>query len=155
MFYLRIMNTKKESTTPDLMIFKIGALHHRILRDCNRLFREKEFILEMDQVPVVLSLYYSGAASQQEICAKLQRNKASVNRTISFLYDKKLLSITQDIVDKRKTVIELTSTGKKVAAQAHAILEKYNVALSGVFTKEEHKQFHQLLLKLTNPAISI
>lgn len=149
------MNTKKETAAPNGIIFKIGALHHRILRDCNKLFREKEFVLEMDQVPVVLSLYYSGAASQQEICARLQRNKASVNRTISFLYDKNLVSVTQDIIDKRKTVIALTPAGKKVAAQAHAMLEKYNLDLSAVFTKKEQLQFQQLLLKLADPTISI
>jgi len=148
------MNPKNEYSVPSLMIFEIGALRNRILRDCNKIFREKEFLLEMDQIPVVLSLYYEGGASQQEICSRLLRNKASVNRTVSFLLNKDIVRVMQDLVDKRKTWIELTDAGKKLAGQAHAILEKYNVSLSSVLTKEESNQFHNLMLKLINPATS-
>jgi len=108
----------------------------------------------MDQIPVVLTLYYKGGASQQEICSKLQRNKASVNRTVSFLLKKDIVRVMQDLTDKRKTLIELTQTGKKLAGQAHTILEKYNASLSSVLTKEEHNKFHNLLIKLINTTTS-
>jgi DNA-binding MarR family transcriptional regulator len=144
------MNPNNEYVVPGLMIFESGALYNKIHKDCNKIFREKEFLLEMDQIPVVLTLYYKGSASQQEICSRLQRNKASVNRTISFLLKKDIVRVIQDLADKRKTWIELTETGNKLAGQAHAILEKYNASLSSVLTKEESKQFHNLIRKLIN-----
>ena len=142
------MNQDNEFSVPSLMTFQIGALYGRIHKECDKIFREKAFPLEMDQIPVVLRLYYKGGASQQEICSAIHRDKASVNRTVSFLLKKDIVKVLQDSADKRKTAVTLTTTGKKLAKQATVILEEFNQMLSSVLTEAERKQFHSLMLKL-------
>ncbi len=142
------MSQNNELLIPTLTLFQIGAVYGRIHKKCDKIFREKAFPLEMDQIPVVMKLHYKGGASQQEICSGLQRDKASVNRTVSFLLKKNLVKVIQDVNDKRRTIVELTATGKKLAMQANTILDEFDASLSSAFTKEERKQFHSLMLKL-------
>jgi len=142
------MNQDNASSVSPFMTFQIGALYLRIHKECDKIFRKKAFPLEMDQIPVVLRLHYKGGASQQEICSALQRDKASVNRTVSVLLKKDIVKVIQDSADKRKTLVTLTTTGKKLAKQANIILEEFNQFMSSVLTEEERKQFQSLMLKL-------
>ncbi|MDO3625804.1 MarR family transcriptional regulator [Mucilaginibacter sp. BT774] len=137
------------------MIAHIGALYHKIHRQCDKIFRENGFPLEMDQIPVLMRLYYSGSASQQEIGLGLGRDKASVNRTIALLAKKDFARVLKDATDKRKTSIELTETGKKLAAQAHAMLETFNKSLVSQLTKEERTQFNSLAFRLIEAITSL
>ena len=127
------MNLNNEPAISPFLIFQIGALFNRIHRECDKIFRQKAFLLEMDQIPVVLKLYYQGRASQQEISSGLQKD---------------MVKVIQDTTDKRKTQVELTATGKKLAMKAHAILEEFDTSLSSVLTAEEKKQFHQTMHRL-------
>ena len=143
------MNRKHERPVPPLVIAQVGGLYQRVWKECDRMFREQHFPLEMDQIPVFLMLYYAGEGrSQQEICIELNRDKASVNRTAAFLAKNELVKVTPDAADKRKTKVELTAAGKKLAGQAHAVLEKFNASLSSVLTAEEAPLFHTMMFKL-------
>jgi DNA-binding MarR family transcriptional regulator len=133
---------------PPVLISLIGNLHNRMYKECDRIIREKGFPLEMDQLPVLLKLYYSGDASQQEISSDLKRDKASINRTVSFLVNKDIVVVIQDTIDKRKTRVALTASGKKLAGQAHTIVEAFNTTLSAALTAEESKQFQSITQKL-------
>ena len=137
------------------MIANIGSLYHKIHRQCDKIFREHGFPLEMDQIPVLMRLYYSGAASQQEIGTALLRDKASVNRTIALLAKKDFARVLKDATDKRKTSVELTETGRKVAAQAHVLLENFNESLAATLTKDEGPLFNSLALRLAKAITSL
>lgn len=147
------MNEEKQRPRPPLLIAQIGFLHNVMRKDCDRIFREQDFPLEMDQLPVLLSLYYSGGASQQEICSKLLRDKASINRTVTFLVTKGFVTTTPDSDDKRKTRVELTAAGRKLAQKANDILEKYDEKLSSAFTAAEKREFHRLMELLTSACL--
>ena len=149
------MNQNNTSLSPPEMIAHIGTLYHKIHRQCDKIFRDQGFPLEMDQIPVLMRLYYSGAASQQEIGSSLLRDKASVNRTIALLAKKDFARVLKDTNDKRKTSVELTETGKKLAAQAHAMLENFNESLTATFTEDEKTQFNSLALRLTEAIASL
>ncbi|XHR96030.1 MarR family winged helix-turn-helix transcriptional regulator [Mucilaginibacter sp. UC70_90] len=142
------MDKNNGNPLPPYMIAQIGAASNRLRRECDKVFRDQGFPLELDQLQVLLSLYYSGPASQQEICYGLQRDKASVNRTISFLLKNDMVKVEQDISDKRKTRVELTGYGQELSVQADAVLEKFDTALAAKFTEEEKKQFDNLMKKL-------
>ncbi|GGB20536.1 MarR family winged helix-turn-helix transcriptional regulator [Puia dinghuensis] len=143
------MNRKQEHPVPPIVIALVGGLYQRVWKECDRMFREQDFPLEMDQIPVFLMLYYQGEGkSQQEICSQLTRDKASVNRTVAFLAKNELVKVTPDAADKRKTKVELTATGKKLASQAHAALEEFNASLASVLTAEEKQVFHTVMMKL-------
>jgi DNA-binding MarR family transcriptional regulator len=142
------MNQNDKHPAPPLLISQIGGLANRVRRECDKVFRAHGFQFEMDQMQVILSLYYSGKSSQQEISYRLQRDKASVNRTISLFLKKDIVNVDQDIADKRKTCVGLTETGNKLAMEANAVLEKFDAVLSSELTKEERKQFNSLIDKL-------
>jgi DNA-binding MarR family transcriptional regulator len=93
-------------------------------------------------------LYYSGGASQKTIGTDLGRDKASINRTISVLLKNDFVKVIPDAVDKRKTYVELTTTGEKLAKQADAILGKFDAVLSSELTGEERTGFDKTMLKL-------
>ena len=139
------MNQEKERPRPPLLVGQIGFLHTVMRKECDKIFREQGFPVEMDQLPVLLSLYYSGGASQQEMCSRLLRDKASVNRTVAFFLKKGLVTTETDSGDKRKTRVELTAAGKKLAQKANGIIEKYDEKLSSAFTAEEKREFHRLM----------
>jgi DNA-binding MarR family transcriptional regulator len=102
----------------------------------------------MDQIPVLMSLYYSGGASQKATGAVLGRDKASINRTISVLLKKDLVKVIPDTIDKRKTHVELTASGEELAKQADTILGRFDAVLSSELTEEERKKFDKTMLKL-------
>ena len=140
---------------PPIMIASIGSLYHKIHRQCDKIFREQGFPLEMDQIPVLMKLYYSGAASQREIGSELLRDKASVNRTITLLAKNEFAKVLKDATDKRKTNVELTETGKKLAAQAHLLLKNFDESLAATLTKDERTLFNSLAIKLTEAITSL
>jgi len=148
--YLCRMSSNNAPLFRPLMIFQIGSLVQKMRRECDIIFREKEFPLEMDQIPVLLALYYRfpDGASQQEIGEQLQRDKASINRTITFLVRNDIVNVVQDDTNKRRNRVGLTATGKKLAMQAENVLEKFDSFLSATFTAEEKVRLDDLLQKL-------
>jgi DNA-binding MarR family transcriptional regulator len=142
------MNHKIDPPVPPSLVAQIGALYHRIYKECDKIFRGHNFPLQMDQIPVLMSLYYSGGDSQKATGAALGRDKASINRTISVLLKKGFVRVIQDTVDKRKTRVELTASGESLAKQANIILERFDAVLSLELIDEERKQFDKTMLKL-------
>lgn len=142
------MNRKVDHPAPPSLLAQIGSFYHRIYKECDKIFREHDLPLQMDQIPVLMSLYYSGGASQKSIGAKLGRDKASINRTISVLLKNDFVKVIQDSVDRRKTHVELTASGENLAKQADAILERFDAVLSSELTQEERKEFDKTMLKL-------
>jgi len=142
------MNRKVEHPAPPSLVARIGALYHRIYKECDKIFSGHNFPLQMDQVPVLMVLYYSGGASQKTISTDLGRDKASVNRTISVLLKKDFVEVIPDTVDKRKTYVKLTASGDSVAKQADGILARFDAVLSAELIEEERKEFDKTMLKL-------
>jgi len=142
------MNCKVEHLAPPSLIAQIGSFYHRLYKECDKIFRGHDFPLQMDQVPVLMVLYYSGGTSQKAMGTDLGRDKASINRTISVLLKKDLVRVIQDTVDKRKTHVELTASGEKLAKQADGILGRFDAVLSSELTEQERKGFDKTMLKL-------
>ncbi len=142
------MSYKIDHLAPPSLVAQIGSLYHKMQKECDKIFREQDFPLQMDQIPVLMILYYSGGASQKYISASLGRDKASVNRTISVLLKKDFVKVIPDTVDKRKTHVKLTANGEKLAKQADAILGRFDAVLSSELTEQERKELDKAMLKL-------
>ena len=142
------MNRELNHPAPPSLVAQIGALYNNIYKECDKLFREHNFPLQMDQVPVLMVLYYSGGVSQKAIGTDLGRDKASVNRTVSVLLKKDFVKVIPDTVDKRKTYVELTASGESAAKQADAILARFDSILSSELTGEERSEFDKTMQKL-------
>lgn len=142
------MDRKINHPAPPSLVAQIGSLYHKMQKECDKIFREHNFPLQMDQVPVLMILYYSGGTSQKEICTSLGRDKASINRTISVLLKIDFVKVIPDAIDKRKTHVELTASGEKLAKQADAILGRFDTILSSELTEQERKDLDRSMLKL-------
>jgi len=140
---------------PHFIFSQTGGLYRKMLRECDKIFRNLGFPLEMDQLPVLMIIHYDNGIAQQEICAKLQRDKASVNRTIAFLTKAGITEVVPYGDSKRKTIVQLTETGKKLAVQADDILDKFGNDISASLTTEEKEQFNVIMQKLIDQAASI
>lgn len=144
------MSKPTTSRMPPLLIAQVGSLYRIIHRDCTTRFREMDFPLDLDQIPVLMLVYYREHASQQEIGTTLGRDKASINRTIAYLAKHAYVTVAADQNDKRKTIIQLTPEGKKLARLADKTINQYNNALSDVLTPEEQTKFHSIIQKLVD-----
>jgi DNA-binding MarR family transcriptional regulator len=134
--------------SPHSIISRIGFMHIRIRKECDKRFREEGFPLEMDQIPVLMILYYQQTLTQQEISSRLERDKASVNRTIGFLIQRDLVKVRPDETDRRKTSVQLTAAGKRLGKRANSLLDDVGRQLAGAFTDTEREQFDRLTSKL-------
>jgi DNA-binding MarR family transcriptional regulator len=142
------MNRDINHPAPPSLVAQIGALYNKMYKECDKIFREHNFPLQMDQVPVLMVVYYSGGTSQKAIGIDLRRDKASINRTISVLLKKDFVKVIPDAVDKRKTHVALTASGETAAKQADAILARFDNVLSSELTGEERNQFDKTMHKL-------
>jgi DNA-binding MarR family transcriptional regulator len=142
------MKTEKNTLAPPFFISQIGVLYRSIRKRGSELFREQNFPLDLDQMPVLLIAWYSEGSSQQELGATLQRDKASINRTVNFLVTKGYAQVEPNPDDKRKTTVKLTTEGKKLARQAHDILTEFNALLSSALSSAEQTQFQKITDKL-------
>jgi DNA-binding MarR family transcriptional regulator len=132
-----------------LVIFHLGAAYIKATRECNALVKAHKLPFEIDHVQIILHLYYNpSGSSQQTISRELQRDKASVNRTVIFLSKINIVSIEKDLQDKRATLVKLTSFGIEMAEKIVTILKAYEESFNSVFTQEERIQLLGLLNKL-------
>ena len=142
------MKPDKNGFAPPLLVAQIGVLYRSVRKKGSELFHEQNFPLDLDQIPVLLIAWYSEGSSQQELCVTLQRDKASINRTVNFLVTKGYANVEANPADKRKTTVTLTAEGKKLARQAHNILSDFNALLSSVLSSAEQTQFQKITDKL-------
>jgi DNA-binding MarR family transcriptional regulator len=130
------------------LISGIGALRLKVLRECDKVFREKNFPLNLDQASVLRLLYSSAGLSQKEIGIRLQRDKGSVNRTISVFSEKGIVKVVTDMQDQRKTRIGLTIEGMNLARQMEDMLVNYEKYLASLLSEEECQTFTLLVNRL-------
>ncbi len=76
------------------------------------------------------------AVSQSLIAERLNLTEATVSRHVSTLVDLQLLSRSQDVGNRRKYTIALTSKGKKVFDAASALIDK---ELTTIFSSIKEK----------------
>lgn len=132
------------------LIAGISNLRLKLLRECDKLFRENDYPMDLDQVSILLLLASSPGLSQTEIGARLQRDKGAVNRIVSAFSDNGVVEVGLDSKDQRLTRISLSAKGKKLAKQGEVTLVKYEQQLASVLSEEEYKTFKILVNKLLN-----
>lgn len=136
------------SPLPDLIIFNLASINSFIIRFGNKVVRDNGLSLEMDQMPVIMALYYTKAQSQQAIADALNRNKASIARSVSYLQKAGMVSITQNGGDKRKNILQLTFEGAAIAAKVEKHLYALEEELFSGFSPSEIRQLKKLLAKV-------
>ncbi|WP_345955391.1 MarR family transcriptional regulator [Mucilaginibacter sp. PAMB04168] len=106
---------EKCNINKDLLLFKIFNIHKIICNKANKSFSNEGMNLQVEQIPVLMVIYYNGPQSQQEIAHELVRDKSSILRTVSFLETAGYVLAEPDAHDKRKKFINLTPKGLQLA----------------------------------------
>ena len=99
------------------IIFHLAHLNKVICQKANALFQESGYRIRIEQVPVLMTLYYQGRLSQQELADLLHRDKSSIQRTIVTLAKAQVVTINEDCQDKRKNIIALSDCGRLLAIE--------------------------------------
>lgn len=138
---------QREEVYNGILMFKFKDLHKLMYNKANKLFCKEGMSLSVEQLPVLMVLFYRGTMSQQEIADLLERDKSSVLRSIKSLQTKNLISVAQDPFDKRKKMIKLTDEGHTIGVSINKKIVEIDQAMFAYFTDEEKKQMEYLMQK--------
>lgn len=108
----------------EILRFLIKSCERESLYVFNNLLKDLE--LTSNQVEVITILNSYGAMSLKELGNLLICEKKSPSRLVQSLIKKKLLIKKIDETDKRVSLIDLTSQGKKLISKINAANEKFN-----------------------------
>ncbi|CAM3671264.1 MarR family winged helix-turn-helix transcriptional regulator [Mucilaginibacter galii] len=99
----------------DLLLFKIFHIHKIICNKANKYFSKEGVVIQVEQIPVLMTVFYHGPQTQQDIAHELFRDKSSVLRTVASLVASDYLTVTPDGTDKRKKMVAITPKGTEAA----------------------------------------
>ncbi len=121
----------------ETLIFQMHRVHSVMFRVANALMQEASVPVKVEQLPVLMCIFNYGKLSQQEVANLIERDKSSVQRTVTALERKGLIDISQDIKDKRKNILQTTETGTFVVRQIEDILKRVEEHIFAAFHAED------------------
>jgi DNA-binding MarR family transcriptional regulator len=133
------MNSKVQ--LPNSILFHFGMVNKALFNRANKLISKGGFPIQLEQLPVVLVLYYEGDQSQQEIADSCERDKSSVQRSISSLLKHEIVQVAQDPHDKRRNIVHLTPKGKAIAKEIEQEIIRIEDKLFGQLSRKEKDAF--------------
>jgi len=89
----------------------------------------------------------AGKMSPSCIANKMSLTRATVTQQINELEQEGYISKVEDINDKRKVVVRLTGKGENEFIFIDRTITKIEKDINSIYTKEEQKQFDELLTK--------
>lgn len=99
--------------------------------------KENGFKITIDQWLVIKVLMENPGISQQSIAEKVFKDNASVTRIIELLVKSGYLKRTEHQLDRRKSILKITSSGKKIIADVQELVKRNrSIALQGIDQKE-------------------
>jgi MarR family transcriptional repressor of mepA len=140
------MNLKKQ--IENHFMFKLSMLHKELHKKGNMLMQEEGFDIQFEQIAPLMIIYIEGEVSQQHIADELNRDKSSINRTITWLEKNGYVTVSQDSNDKRRNVIKTSRRGEVFAAGLFEHMNKLNDEIVNALTAEEIKVMDRVFNKV-------
>lgn len=134
---------KKEES----LIFQFHHIHNAMFRIANKKINASSVPVKMEQLPVLMTLYWLKEQSQQQVANHVNRDKSSVLRTVLALEKKGLIANKKDDSDNRRKVLTLTETGKFVAIQIVDLIKEIENEIVAAMTERPKSEFLDLLKK--------
>lgn len=110
---------------------------------------EAEFDITRPEFVTLLCAAHKEGVYPYDIYASTLLPKNSISRGLTRLEKKKLINRVTDPVDKRRSIISLTSTGRELYDLLIARALDRQALVLGVLTKRERDQLTKLLLKVS------
>ncbi len=99
------------------VIFHLGHLTKVINHRATSILHEEGCHVSIEHMQFIMTLYYQGRLSQQELANILCRDKSSIQRTVAMLVRRHLVQVESDKSDKRKNIISLTEQGRSLTGK--------------------------------------
>ncbi|PJJ97074.1 MarR family transcriptional regulator [Lysobacteraceae bacterium NML03-0222] len=128
--------------------YRLSVLSNRISQSIARLYAER-FGISITEWRVIAVLgRYSGLSANQ-VAERTAMDKVAVSRALARLVERGLIVRSTDDDDRRRSVLALSASGKRIHTQiAPLALEMEHKLLAG-FDKEERRLLDRLLGKLS------
>ncbi len=131
----------------DSLIFHFHQIHNAMFRLANKKIEASSVPVKMEQLPVLMTLYYFKDQSQKAVADFIKRDKSSIFRTATALEKKGLLTYKKDKSDARKKVLALTETGTFVAVQVEDLISEIEKDIALALSDRPKKEFLKILKK--------
>lgn len=133
----------------DSLIFQFHQLHNTMFRAANKKIESSSVPIKMEQLPVLMTLYYFKEQPQQSLADLINRDKSSVLRTARALEKRGLLTYKKDKTDARRKVLTLTETGVFVAIKVEGLVKEIENGIGEALSDRPKKEILELLKKAT------
>lgn len=127
------------------VIFHLGHLTKIVNNKANHIFQNAGYQVRIEQVPVLMTLYYNGNLSQQELANLVGRDKSSIQRTVVTLCKNRLIKIDSDWADKRKNIVVLTDSGRQLSQTMEQGMIHLEAVLFSHIGKADQEQLIQMI----------
>lgn len=115
------------------VLYLAGELTHVLHGALTASFRKNRIGITVEQFSVLAVLFYQDGINQQELSARLKRNKTTIARVISIMERDKVIARATDKADSRGKLIFLTKKGKAIQQRAiECSGEVYMKAVAGI-----------------------
>lgn len=102
------------------VMYLCGKLTHQLHRALTTAFRKNGIRVTVEQFSILALLFYNEGINQQEISARLNRDKTTVARVLSNMERTRMIMRTPDKMDTRGKLIFLTKKGRSIQQRAIA-----------------------------------
>lgn len=140
-----IYEEEVHETMKDSLLFQFHKIHSAMFKIANQMIQASSVPIKIEQLPVLMCIYYHQAITQQAIAERIKRDKSSVLRTLATLGRKGLIEIVKDKEDRRKKIVRATSTGIFLAVQIKDIMQKIENEIAKTFNSENKEELVKTL----------
>jgi DNA-binding MarR family transcriptional regulator len=133
-------------------------------RDTLRIFDRELFLqnnasccngISLAQCHTLLEIEKSEKISVSDLAENLTLDKSTVSRTVDGLVNINMVDRVIPLENRRKTLINLTDSGKQVCGTINDVNDSYMKKLLGDFTETEREELHRLFSKLTHNMVAL
>lgn len=131
--------------------YRLSILSNTISRAIAEAYAER-YDLSINEWRVMAILGRFPGSSAAEVAERAAMDKVAVSRAVSRLLDANRVHRRTDAEDRRRSVLELTTAGRRIYRQITPVLLEYESALLASLSAREQAQLDRILSRLTSEA---
>ena len=133
-----------QSLGPLALASRLRNLSDTLMQGVARIYREMDLDFEPRWFPVTHYLFSYGPVSVTALANALQQTHPAILQVTQTMKEKGLIEFNKDETDQRKTIIEMTPKGQKMAEALAGIWEDIAAAASGLLEENHVDLFNDL-----------
>jgi len=135
----------------EFLPYRFSIVTNKISRNLSNMYADK-FGLSIAEWRVMAVLGQHQDLSADQVCVETEMDKVSVSRVVTKLLKKKHICRKFSDQDRRRSMLQLSSSGYAVYTQIVPIALRFEAELTDVLSKQEQKQLNSFLDKLNERA---